>query len=647
MVTLNKIKNIAMLVASCSLLGACNFLEIVPPEQAELDDATRDAEATSGFMYSCYAGIRSPMGASGVEMSADECAFPPLVDNARRSTSYGLYTAESPQDDRWDDCYNYIAQTHLFLREVEKARGCTPEEIEGWKAEAYFLLAYYHFELLRFHGPIPIIEHYIDPNLPIEDYPARMHYDYVTDWIVNLLEERVLHNEYLVDMRPEDEFGLATRVAGYALKARALLYAASPLWNGSFPYPNWKNSVETPGYGYELVSYQYDPGKWTRAKQACEEAVKKAEEAGYALYSEMDYYAAQLKDGADALPDIPGLEDPDSPEGIEFRKRVFMLRYAVSSHFSEGNREYIFAFCNADDLYLRSTLPYRVQQNNNGTWYSGYSTIAPTFYTFEHFYTENGLLPEEDPAFPDESEWLESAGLKKQKDIIKLNVMREPRFYAWMCFDGGEYGYNFSNGKKFVVDLKDSQKQGYNPELYNRNCCTTGFLAQKFIRPNTYRTKNNKWSDDTANKAYRPLFRMADLYLMAAECCAMTDDTEGAYKYINMVRERAGVTPLSDEFCAKSSMSLMDWIRNERFVELWGEGQRFFDLRRWMIADQYLGEGKIEGLNSIAKMDPTFEEFNQRIVIDQPYRWYKRMYIMPIAYSEITKNPNLVQAPGY
>ena len=140
---------------------------------------------------------------------------------------------------------------------------------------------------------------------------------------------------------------------------------------------------------------------------------------------------------------------------------------------------------------------------------------------------------------------------------------------------------------------------------------------------------------------------MADLYLMAAECCAMTDDTEGAYKYINMVRERAGVTPLSDEFCAKSSMSLMDWIRNERFVELWGEGQRFFDLRRWMIADQYLGEGKIEGLNSIAKMDPTFEEFNQRIVIDQPYRWYKRMYIMPIAYSEITKNPNLVQAPGY
>lgn len=639
-------KNIALLVASCSMMFSCDFLEIVPEEQVTLEDATRNPDATLGFMYSCYAGIRSPMNIREAEASIDECAFPPLVVNNKQEISYGLYTPENVLDTRWNRFYESIAQTNLFLRELDNARGCDPADIEEWKAEAYFLLAYYHFELLRFFGPIPIIDHYIDADLSVSEFPGRMHYDYVTDWIVNLLDERVINNEYLCDMRPEDEFGRATRVAGQALKARALLYAASPLWNGSFPYSNWTNSVETPGYGYELVSLQRDENKWLRAKQACEEAVQAAEDAGYRLYDNMEFYTTNgLK--VDELPDIPGLKRPNSEEGIEFRKRVFMLRYAVSSHFTEGNNEYILALCDNSDVYLLSTMPHRVIKNNNGNWYSGYSTVAPTLFTVEHFYTQNGLLPQEDPDFPNESEWLKSANIQGSKDVINLNTLREPRFYAWIAFDGGEYGYKIANGKSLILDFKDSQAQGYNPELYNRNCCATGFIAQKFIRPNARRTKNNQWNTTLANQAYRPIIRMSDLYLMLAECCAELGDKEGVYANVNKVRERAGVEPLSDAFCAKSSMSLTDWVRNERFIELWGEGQRYFDLRRWAIADQYLGEGKLEGLNSISKLDPTFEEFNQRITIDQPFRWYKRMYIMPIAYSEITKNPNLVQAPGY
>ena len=57
-----------------------------------------------------------------------------------------------------------------------------------------------------------------------------------------------------------------------SLKARVLLYAASPLWNGSLFYPNWRNTnYETPGYGMELVSNKYDPAKWERALTACKE----------------------------------------------------------------------------------------------------------------------------------------------------------------------------------------------------------------------------------------------------------------------------------------------------------------------------------------------------------------------------------------
>ena len=92
---------------------------------------------------------------------------------------------------------------------------------------------------------------------------------------------------------------------------------------------------------------------------------------------------------------------------------------------------------------------------------------------------------------------------------------------------------------------------------------------------------------------------------------------------------------------------MMDWVRNERFIELWGEGHRYFDLRRWCIAPQYLKAGAREGLN-YRVVDPTFEELNQRVTLtNQPFVWYDRMYFIPVASSEVDSNPQLVQAPGY
>ena len=66
-----------------------------------------------------------------------------------------------------------------------------------------------------------------------------------------------------------------------------------------------------------------------------------------------------------------------------------------------------------------------------------------------------------------------------------------------------------------------------------------------------------------------------------------------------------------------------------------------------MIAHNELRIGVREGLNAIAKKDPTFEEFNQRIKVDQPFQWDDRMYLLPIPSSEIYNNPQLVQSPGY
>ena len=78
-----------------------------------------------------------------------------------------------------------------------------------------------------------------------------------------------------------NEWGRATSTIAKAVKARLLLYAASPLWNGSFPYPNWQNeNFETPGYGKALVSNTYDKSKWERALAACQEALTLATTSG-------------------------------------------------------------------------------------------------------------------------------------------------------------------------------------------------------------------------------------------------------------------------------------------------------------------------------------------------------------------------------
>ena len=68
------------------------------------------------------------------------------------------------------------------------------------------MIAYYHFLLLQFYGPVPINDHYIDMNTPAEDFPGRSHFDYVVDWIANKLDTDVI--PFLPPTRDGDEWGV-------------------------------------------------------------------------------------------------------------------------------------------------------------------------------------------------------------------------------------------------------------------------------------------------------------------------------------------------------------------------------------------------------------------------------------------------------
>ena len=617
---------------SIGLLSACNYLEVIPPEQANLDDTMRDANAVRNFLYSCYSGVENTVTFDNP--STDETINSIEMNSGLQKLSYNQLSSSVIDYGHWHNAYNAIGQCHLFLQQLDKSSPLGVDEAmkTQYRAEVNFLIAYYHFRLLVDYGPIPVIDRFMPMTTPVSEIPGRSHFDYVVDYICRKCDEAATD---LPAYRTTSEWGRATSSICYALKARLLLYAASDLWNGGFPDKGWKNKTyETPGYGKELVSNSYEPEKWRKALTACDYALKWAEDEGgnkLLLLDNMPSRAANLKD-----PYIPGNSDKD------FVEHVKLMSFVLQSTPDEGNFEYLWGIVPYVVVGFWSPLPLNIIERN-GSWVSGYSQMAPTLYTMEHFCTKNGKLPENDEKFVDKSRWLKSAGVSGRSDIINLCVDREPRFYAWMAFDGGEYTQQLVNGKSLQLNMKSSSRQGRNPQV-NRNYSPTGFLSKKFVEPDLSFTSESGGEGNNVNYPV-PLFRLAELYLNRAECYAALDMTKEALADINTIRRRAGVTELKESDL--KVMSLMDWVRNERFVELWGEGHRYYDVRRWVIAPDNLKAGVREGLNVLEKYDPSFDEFNVRTRINQPFMWDNRMYLLPVYADEVYSNPQMIQAPGY
>ena len=654
-----------VLVACC--LTSCNYLDVIPPAQADFEDTMKDENTTLAFLYSGYYGVVSsnPFPITSFENSTDETAQPQLYSTYPQQMAWGAlspsYSAGWGGEDYniWVPSYNHIGYVHYFLDLIDDMQpiGVTQEDKEEYKAECYFLEAYYHFRVLQAFGPCPIIPARVDPNTTASEIPGRSHFDYCVDWIVDKLDQAAA---VLPATRPDNDLGRATSTIAKALKARVLLYAASPLWNGSFPYPNWKNeNYETPGYGTELVSHTYDESKWTRALTACQEALTAAEEAGYALF---DLETANTKAERDdvPLPFVPGKEE-DTPENQLFKERVRMFQYLVTANEGDNNKELIWAqritdFSNNGGSGVESRLPNKVVKQSNGVFSGGWASVAPTLYSAQHFYTENGKLPAYDSDFYPESEWYtrfyegtESPALatdqldseEVKNDIIKMHAHREARFYAWIVFDGCQYMTKINDSNPLWINFKNTNTNGYNVNN-ERNCVGIGYLSKKFIDPNIIYSASGT---QTHTAPRIPFIRMAELYLNLAECNAMLGNTSEALANLNIIRERAGIEDLT-EADLDGEMGLMDWVRNERFVELFEEGHRYYDLRRWNLAPEMLKAGARYGLNGLL-VNPGFEDFNVPTLIDQPFQWDTRLYLLPVPTDEYYSNPQMVQAPGY
>lgn len=694
---LNKIyKYVAVAFAFGSLAGvtSCNYLDVVPPEQPTLEDAMKTHNTALSFLHSCYAGTTSVDIApsehhTNMCASTDEYVLPNAQEAAYPAPFAALKNTQTTALTNihwlWGTMYQYIGQCLLFEQQLttlgrEYEVTDNPAQEAEWLAETRFLKAFYHYMLLRQYGPVPITTERIAMDAPSSDFNGRYHYDYCVRYLAKEFDAAA---ENLPETRVSGEQGRATSVIAKAMKARMLLEAASDLWNGKFPFPEWRNTnFETPGYGNELVSNTYDRQKWIDAYIATKEAIDAAEAAGYRLMDDGDFEIGKGLTLAQ-LNWLP-VDFQDNQDKETFQNKVMLNRY-IHCTSPSNNPEIIWAL-NAEIGYLYAArMPLKIIKNANNQWYNtSWSVLNTTLNCAYNFLCKDGKLPAQshtDIDFPSKSEWFHriSNAATGHEDIVNLMKNREPRFYAWIAFDGGNYleAIKGTNREALILDFKSNQKQGYQPANEPKNLASTGLLSMKHLNPGVYIDNNLALQEaGGANRVPRVMVRLTELYLNLAECAAelanenrpgvgeLLDQigktteqlTTEARQYINIIRRRAGVdilltkdvnavfnNPITNE---RKEMNLVEWVRQERFIELYDEGNRYFDVRRWVAGAEYFGAGRRLGLGGDIE-NPTFEEFNTPKSINPNFAFGNRQYIYPVFINEVYKNPQMVQAPGF
>jgi hypothetical protein len=459
-------------------------------------------------------------------------------------------------DNKWAYCYKAIRAINIFLENyqlVPLSTDAEKKEMNSMVGEAYFLRAHNYFELVKRFGGVPPVYKVLtvsdEQRIPRATITASI--DSIVadcDRGASLMDTQVSSTQWL---------GRMTKGAAMGLKARALLWGASPYWSSH-------------GSGM----------KYEDAAKAALDVIN------LNVYSLMPIY-----------------------------KDVFMVNY------------------NPEVIYFKSHVSQATWQFMNlvpipiGGWCGGSMLATQEFVDCYEIKNSSGQYVPFDRSNPDH-----------MANMYNTD-RRDPRFKASVLYNGAQW-------------------QGLTCSYYVGGSFGNGYV-------NNYYTGYNfsKWLDESVrvgglvgqggSKQLNWIFlRYADILLMYAEAqnqvngpnSSADGSTKTALWAINLVRKRAGVSDLP------SSISKEDFdvrLRNERSVELVIEDQRYFDLKRWGIGEVMMQP--VHQAIATKKADGTFTyDFSQTTgPVRYQYPVKDQFNLYPIPVSEITRNPTLVQNPGW
>lgn len=639
-----KFASILVLILVC--MGSCKkYLDIVPDNVPTIDNAFTLRNEAEKYLFTCYAFLPKdgdPLSNPGY-MAGDE-----IWSNIeeREFISYGWRKArggqnsDSPLMDMWNGSnqggaglYRGIRNCNIFLENVEdltKVSDLKLDERQRWIAEVKFLKAYYNYLLLRMYGPIPIVDKNLNLDATQEEVRIkRVPFDQCVDYVSNLLNEAIPNLPVIITDRT-NELGRITRPIALAIKAKLLLTAASPLFNGNSDYAGFRDKD-----GVALFNTTYDANKWVKAADAAKDAITAAESAGFKLYK---FPGSQFK-----LSDTTTLQ--------------LTIRGALTERVAQ-NSEHVWANSNSLAVFLQQVAMPRLMKGTDPIPVGvARQQLAPPIKIAEMFYTRNGVPINEDKTLDFSNRYSLRKAVKAERFYIKegyttarLNFDREPRFYADLAFDGATwYKYDSpstSDENTFTVEAKSTQLAGANNfGWYNE----TGYFVKKVVDWNM----TQSGSGATYRTYAWPEIRLADLYLMYAEAKneSLSSPSSEVYEYINRIRTRAGLQSIETSWASYSTNptkyttkdGMRSIIQQERLIEMAFEGSRFWDILRWKRAAEMFNQP----ITAWSVNQPDEQSYYRvRTVVNQNFI-APRDYLWPIKSYDLTVNPKLVQNPGW
>lgn len=439
--------------------------------------------------------------------------------------------------------YGLIRNINQFLQGVrsEAASGMNDAQRKQVEGEARFLRAWTYFNMVRGMGGMPIVgDEVFEYNQGMDITPmqiARSTEAEMYDYIIQECTE-------IFDLMPKEKTTNAARANAWtalALKARAALYAGSlAKYNNLMGEP-----IRTAG-GEVGIPADKAQGYYNIALTTAQKIIT---ESGYGLYN----------------------RKPD--KGVNFYEAVSV---------KENNNEVMwttdYKYPGLTTQFTTRNIPRSVREDMDGT------IITPILNLVEAYeLTDNrdGVLKTKDA----------NGNYIFYDNLRDLFAKKDARLYGTVIYPGASFKgkvINFQAGRKYLnggvwtneVGTIGSFDEDGNiiteengPTTTNdMNVNKTGFNIRKFLDETVGAGTRGRGSE-----MWFVNFRYAEILLIAAEAAMELGNTQ-AVGYINQVRERAGIQPLT-------TVTLNDIIQ-ERRVELAFENHRYWDLKRWRIAHQ-------------------------------------------------------------
>lgn len=637
----NKLAVFGTAVAMLGSFSSCqDYLDKEPDSDVSAEAPFKNFTNFQGYIeeiYNCIPDKAKAYWTTAWNLGDDEIQNPQADGIIIHQIDLGNYFAWQNNDQFWfaakknglnpqsNDAFNHrlyghawycIAKCNKALASIDANFTGTTEERNMLLGQIYFFRAWWHFEMMQFLGGLP----YISEELSAGSSPRLERLSYLecadlaaadfkkaaellpVDWDNTTVGKKTLGNNQL----------RINKITALAYLGKNYLWAASPLM---------QHGAQTGG----KRTYDYSAEYAELAAKALGEIITLVENG------QTQYEFASF--------DYKNVYDHEKSNGVDWSYSELFFTTGRGG-IQPGGKEAIMrgpseAWSYTRYNYTRTFGPNSLCAQDN-------HIHQPTANYVNYYGMANGLpLDDPDSGFDPTHPW---------KD-------RDPRFYHDIVFDGVKY----INAKPDAADaaMKYAGLATGGSMRAVSNASRTGYFYQK-LAPHTCQRYDQGQVDDYGNNphCYIPYMRLADVYLMYAEACAVTGGRNGkssncsftAADAINRLRDRVGAGHVAEKY---NGNDFMDEVRRERAVELAFEGFRFNDLQRWLLLTEPKYTVKtsqefirVEDESFFADNDPRdarVAEFREEVILtrnfDSKHYWFPLLRDDTYIYEGFEQNP--------